>query len=230
MTRAISSGNGTALAAGSLVARDMIWFTVRDRGTGAAVDVGYWSDVFTITANVIDPETGSTVPLTFSPAGGLIAISDIALVSDLTVQTVTIKLSQVADAVNTLLRTYDCKQGKVKIWRALFDPDGRNIVAPALPRFLGTIDQAPVITPKENAGDGNVTLTCIDNTQELMRSNPDTCSDASQRLRSATDDLCNDVVVVPTWQQFWGREGGGRITTSPFSAAFKNGALGMFHE
>lgn len=82
------------------------------------------------------------------------------------------------------------------------------MVGPALPRFVGTIDQAPVTTPKENDPSGDVTLTCTANTQELTRSNPDTRSDASQRLRSATDNFFADVVVVPTWDVNWGRAGG----------------------
>jgi hypothetical protein len=208
MTRAISAANFTALQARRLVARDFIWFLVRDRGTGDPVTDGYWSDAGTVTADVIDPDTGTIVTRTWRPARGLITISDIPLVSNLTVETVQIKLSQASARINELLRAVDCKQARVEIFKGLYDPASRNMVAPAYPRFVGTLDRAPITTPKENDPSGNVTLTCTGNTQELTRSNPDTSSDASQRLRNSTDDFFADVAVVGDWEQFWGKAGG----------------------
>jgi hypothetical protein len=225
MTRAISPENLVRLQAGHFIARDFVRFVVRLRDTGAPVEDAYWSDVYPITADVIDPDTGGVASYDFAPAGGLISIGDIALVSNLTVQTVQIKLAQASPRVNTLLRAYDCKQGRVEVYRGMFDPDSRNIVAPAFPRFVGTIDQAPVTTPKENEA-GDVTLTCTGNTQELRRSNPDTRSDASQRLRSATDNFFADVAVVSDWQQFWGKAGG-PIRTTPSLASALSGLTSL---
>jgi hypothetical protein len=205
--RSLSAANITALADRRLMPRDFVWFVVRDRTTGAAVTDGYWSDVGDITASIIDPDTGGTVSRSWAGAGSLIQISDIPLVSNLTVQNITITLSQVADRVNTLVRAYDCKQGRVEVYRGLFDPVTRIMVAPAAPRFVGTIDEAPITTPKENES-GDVQLTCTSNTAELTRSNTDTRSDTSQKLRAATDDFFADAAVVGTWQNFWGREGG----------------------
>lgn len=173
----------------------------------APVTDGYWSDVGSITAEVINPDSGAIDTRTFSGAGSLISISDIPLVSTITVQNITVTLSQVAERVNSLVRTYDCKQGRVEIYRGLFDPETRAMVAAATPRFVGTIDEAPITTPKENET-GSVTLLCTSNTQELTRSNPDTRSDASQRLRSSSDNFYQDVATVGGWQQFWGRAGG----------------------
>ena len=205
--RDISGANYDALQDRRLVARDFIWFQVRDLTTGAPVTDGYWSDVGDVNAEIIDPDTGNIDTRPFAGAGSLISISDIPLVSNLTVQNVTVTLSQVADRVNELVRGYDCKQGRVEIYRGLFDPDTRQMVAPAEPRFVGFIDQAPITTPAEGAS-GDVTLTCTSNTSELTRFNTDTRSDASQQLRSAGDDFFTDVAVVGTWQQFWGRAGG----------------------
>jgi hypothetical protein len=190
-----------------LMPRDFIWFVVKDRTSGAAVTDGYWSDIGIITADIIDPDTGGTVTRTWAGAGSLISISDIPLVSSLTVQNITVTLSQVADRVNNLIRGYECKQGRVEIYRGLFDPNNRIMVAPAVPRFVGTIDEAPITTPAEGEN-GDVSLSCTSNTVELTRSNPDTRSDSSQRLRSASDDFFVDAAVVGTWQQFWGQEGG----------------------
>lgn len=204
MTRSLSAENFAALQGGTLVARDFIWFVVRDRDTGDDVFDGYWSDIGTVTAAVIDPETGGSTERQFFGADGLISISDIPLVNTLSVQQVTITLSQASPRVNDLLRTYDCKQGRVEIFRGLYDPDTRVMVAPAECRFVGTIDAAPIKTPKENEA-GDVTLTCTSHTQEITRSNPDTRSDASQRLRSSTDNFLQDVATVGSWQMFWGK-------------------------
>jgi len=207
VTRGISAANYTALQNRILLPRDFVCFVVRDRSTGAPVTDGYWSDVGSITADVIDPDTGGTSTRTWAGAGSLISISDIPLVSNLTVQNVTVTLSQVADRVNQLVRLYDCKQGRVEIYRGLFDPASRTMVAPAEPRFVGTIDEAPINTPAEGE-DGDVQLACTSNTAELTRSNTDTRSDASQKRRNPVDEFFQDVAVVGGWQQFWGKEGG----------------------
>lgn len=224
MTRSLSSENYDALQQRRLQARDFIWFVVRNRSDGSPVEDGYWSDVGSITADVINPDTGGTQSRSFFGAAGLISISDIPLVSTLTVQNVTVTLSQVSDRINDLVRFYDCKQGRVEIFRGLFD--GRTQVGPAFPRFVGFIDEAPITTPKEG-GSGDVTLTCTSNTQEMTRSNPDTRSDASQRLRSATDNFFQDASVVGTWQQFWGKANGtvGTVTIANVIGAARNSGL-----
>jgi hypothetical protein len=205
--RDISAANYAALQDRILMPRDFIWFVVRDRTDGSPVTDGYWSDIGSITADVIDPDTGGISTRTWAGAGSLIAISDIPLVSNITVQNITVTLSQVADRVQNLVRGYDCKQGRVEIYRGLFDPGSRTMVAPAIPRFVGTIDEAPITTPKEGDS-GDVSLSCTSNTVELTRSNPDTRSDASQKLRNATDDFFHDAAVVGEWNHFWGRATG----------------------
>src|SRR5262249_19848787 len=155
-----------------LLPRDFIWVTGRTLDTGAPVTGGYWSDLGTISAQYIDPDTGGIGARTWAGAGSLIQISHISLGSNLTGQTITVTLSQVADRVQQLVRGYDCKQGRVEIYRGLFDPVSRLMVAPAEPRFVGTIDEAPIKTPRENQN-GDVQLQCTSNTAELTRSNPD---------------------------------------------------------
>ena len=207
MTRSIGSEVYAALQKRNLVPRDFVWFVVKDRDDGSPITDGYWSDVGTKVAQVINPETGGTDTRTFYSGFGLIEISDIALVSSLTVQNVTIKLAQASSRINELVRTYNCKQGQVQIFRGLCDPDTMELVGPAEPRFVGFIDEAPIHTPAEGQA-GDVTLTCTSHTQELTRANTDTRSDTSQRLRSATDDFFADAAVVGDWVQYWAREGG----------------------
>lgn len=222
--RDVSSEIRGALAARAIVARDFLWIVARTRDTGEAVTDGVWSDVGEITCEVINPNTGSAVTRSFIGAGTLVQISAIPLVSNLTVQTCTIKLSQVSDHVNDLVRTYDCKQARVEIFRGLFDPDTRLLVAPAVPRFVGFVDEIQITTPREG-DEGGVELMCKSHTQELTRSNPDTRSDASQRLRSATDNFYQDTTVVGEWQLFWGRSQG-TVPTMPTPAEMARAVWG----
>lgn len=207
MTRALSAEVQTALQQNKLVARDFLWIIARDRTDGSPVTAGLWSDIGTITAAVIDPLTGGSQSRDWIGAGTLISISDIPLVQGITVQQITVTMSQVNDYVNDYVRTYDCKQAQVQVFRGLFDPDTRELVAPATPRFSGFVDSGPITTPAEG-NEGSITFTCTSNTQELTRANSDTSSDASQRLRSSTDNFFQDVAVVGEWQFFWGRNQG----------------------
>lgn len=205
--RQLSSENIAALASRSIVARDFLWIVARDRTSGEHVADGLWSDVGTITANVINPDTGMSVSRTWYGSGTLVEIDDIPLVANVTVQQLTVRMSQINERVEALIRQYDVRQGRVEIYRGLFDPSTRSLVAPAPCRFVGFIDQCEIKTPR--AGEvGEVVLTCTSHTQEMTRSNPDTRSHESQKRRSATDDFYRDVAVVGSWELFWGRSSG----------------------
>lgn len=207
--REISAENYAALKAGVIAPRDFIWFEVRRRDNGQTVTDGYWSDDHATTAHVVDPDTGGSVLRPFAAGGGLIEISPITMVSNLQVQTVTVKFSQAAARLNDLVRTYNIKQGRIVVWRGLYSPTTRVLVAPAFLRFVGYIDKAPIRTPRENdTAGGDVTITCVSDSQELLRANPDTASDASQRLREPTDNFLADTVAVKDWQVSWGAERG----------------------
>lgn len=203
MTRSISTENHAALAERKLVARDFLWLVVRNRSTGGDVTEGLWSDVGSVTASVIDPDTGLEDARDWYGSGTLVKISDIPLVSNLSVQNVTIHLSQIDDRINDLVRLYDAKQGRVEIYRGLFNPDTRQMVAPAECRFVGFIDQIDVQTPSENE-EGGVTFTCASHTQEITRANTETRSDANQKLRSSTDNFFQDTSTAGEWEVFWG--------------------------
>lgn len=222
MARYVSPANLAALQARRLVARDFLWIVARERATGALVPDGMWSDVGSVNAPVLNPDTGVASNRDFFGAGGLVSISDIPSVTNITVQTVTITMSQVDDHVAELVRFYDVKQARVEIYRGLFDPDTRKLVDPAVCRFVGFVDKVVIRTPSENE-DGSVSITCVSHTQELRRSNPDTRSHESQKLRSASDDFFVDASVVGEWEHFWGKTAGA-IVTAP---AQKKGIFGL---
>ncbi|MCG5483653.1 MAG: hypothetical protein KK482_08020 [Sinorhizobium meliloti] len=207
MPRNISAANQAALEARVLVARDFLWIVARNRSTGVPVPDGMWSDVGNVSASVIDPDTGQTVMRDWYGAGTLIAIDDIPLVSNLSAQTLNIRLSQIHDHVQQLVREYDCRQARVEIYRGLFNPDTRKMVAPAECRFVGFVDKIDIRTPSENE-DGAVTMTCASHTQEMFRANTETRSHETQILRAATDSFYRDAATTASWKIFWGSKQG----------------------
>lgn len=211
--RNISPANYAALQARALVARDFLWLIVRDRATNAPVTEGLWSDVGNVSASIIHPDTGLEVTRDWYGSGTLVQISDIPLIANLSVQSVAIRLSQIDDRIERLVREYDAKQGRVEIYRGLFDPDSRQMVAPAECRFVGFVDTIEIQTPTENE-EGGVTLSCVSHTQEMTRSNPDTRSDATQRQRSASDGFYADAGTAAEWEIFWGSVKG-QVPTQP---------------
>jgi len=206
--RAISVENQAALAARALVARDFLWFTARDRDTGNPVSVGFWSDIENVSSvPIIDPNTGGLTSRSYYGAGSLIAIDDIPSVSAVQVQDIRIRMSQLDDAVNAVVRGYDTKQARVEIHRGLFDPVSRKLVAPAYVRFIGFVNVVEVKTGAENE-DGYVELTCVSHTQELIRANPATRSHADQQVRAPGDTFFIDAAVVGSWKGTWGETRG----------------------
>lgn len=222
MTRNVSEENLAALSARQLVARDFLWIVARNRDTGEPVTEGLWSDVGDVTATVVHPDTGLPVERTWRGSGPLVAIDDIPLVANLTVQTIRVRLSQILDRVNQLVRDYDCQQARVEIFRGLFDPDTRLMVAAAECRFAGFVDSIEIKTPSENE-EGGVDLICVSHTQEMTRSNPDTRSHESQLRRNPTDTFYKDTAVVGDWELFWGSQRG-KIPSQPKRKKF----LGIF--
>ncbi|MFP4275519.1 MAG: hypothetical protein ACLFRU_10890 [Paracoccaceae bacterium] len=194
-----------ALEAGALVPRDFVFVTARDRSDGSPVTWGAWSDLGTITADVIDPVTGVTVQRTYEGAGSLVAVSEVPLVTGLTIQTVQIELSQIAAGAEQLVRGYDIKRAPVELHRGFLDPATMRLVAPVVPRFLGFVDEAEILTPEEG-GEGAMQLTCTSHAQELTRSSTSKRSDADQRRRSANDGFFRHAATVGTWKIFWGQK------------------------
>jgi hypothetical protein len=203
--RGIPAAAQTALEQNVIRVRDFIRFTVRDRDTGDEVVQGYWSDVGTVEANVINPETQASEAATFDGAGSLISVGAVPLVSNLSVQGTSIELSQVSDA-NSIVRQYDAKQGTVEVFRGLFEMNSRTQISAAYPRFFGFINEPEILTPAENE-EGGITLSCVAHTQELTRFNPATRSDAYQKQRSAADTYRRHSATVGTWEIKWGAAG-----------------------
>jgi len=201
--KSLSSANASALSSVEQIPRDFLWIRPRNRSTGARVDWGAWSGVGTISASVIDPVTGGTVSRDYVGAGNLVEGSPIPLVVGLTVQTVTVRISQIADHAEDLVRTHDAKFAPVEIHRGMLSALTGELVAPAYCRFRGLVDDARIERPADGE-EGVIELTIASHTQELPRRESWKRSDADQKAnRDATDDFFQHAAVVGTWQIFW---------------------------
>ena len=220
--RSLSPENYAALQARQLVARDFLWITARDRETGALVGEGSWSDVGNVSAEIVHPQTGLAVSRDWYGSGTLVQISDIPAVSNLSVQAVTIRMSQLVDYVEQLVRGNDLKQAPVEIYRGLFNPATRQMVAPAVCRFVGFVDVVEITTPSENE-EGGVDLRCVSHTQELTRASTETRSHESQKLRDPEDEFCLDASTAGEFEIFWGTVKG-KVPSAPKRKKF----LGIF--
>lgn len=205
MVRQISPEVQERLEAGALVARDFLRITARARDTLAPVGAGFWSGLGPISAPVVDAEMGFEVVYDFEGVGGLIVADPIPLVSDLTVQSISLKFSGLDDRLDYLVRAYDVGQAPIQIYRGFFDPETLRLAAPASPRFTGFVDGAPIETPASGSV-GSITLRCVSCAQEMTRSNPDLRSDESQQARAAGDAFYRDVATIGAVQCFWGRK------------------------
>ncbi len=210
--RNLSAENYAALQARQLVARDFLWLVARDRTTSAPFSYGFWSDVGHVNAPILNPNTGLAETRNFEGSGTLIQISDIPLVANLTVQTITVNMNQISEGVQNIVRGYDLKQAQVEVYRGLFSPVSRQLVAPAVNRFIGYVDQIEIKTPKEGE-EGSISLTCASHSHEFTRYNPSTRSHEDQKLRDPYDDFFIDASTVGEWEHFWGQENGKVNTT-----------------
>ncbi|MFN6950989.1 MAG: hypothetical protein ACK4NE_00135 [Albidovulum sp.] len=184
-------------------ARTFVWIEAVEREAPfGSQGFGFWTDGGAFTCDVVDALTGGTVERTFR-GGAIIEVREIALTSDMAVRTTDIRLSAIDANVEAMVRTYDVRGAPVQIYRAFFDPETREIVAPAKPRFVGFIDGAPIATGKE--GDASVvTLACASHTREFTRKNAAVRSHESQIQRSATDDFYKDTASAGEWDIAWG--------------------------
>jgi hypothetical protein len=131
-------------------------------------------------------------------------IGSIPLTSDITIRSVDITLPQIDTVTQSLVRTYDVRNAPMQLYRGYFDPATRALVATAKARFVGYIDGAPIITPKEGS-EGQITLTCVSTTRELARVSSEVRSHGAQQARTANADFFYlDTAVVGDWDIAWG--------------------------
>lgn len=187
-----------------IVPRRLVYFYAKERDTGNPVELGVWTGDEDMSIEVISGTTGSVVSRSYYGALNLV-VPEIPRVSDMTIQSVTISMSQIADITQALVRGYDLRLGKVEIHDLLLDPASRLPVAPAEIAFLGEIDAAPINTPAAGE-EGDISITIVsDAISMLARTNPQKTSYEGQKRRS-NDQWGKYKSTVAAWTVPWGQK------------------------
>lgn len=184
--------------------RSLVYFSVKTFA-GAPVELGVWTGDEDISVSVLSGVTGQMVTRNYYGFGLVTDIDPIPSVSDLTIQTVTITLSQIADITQQLARGYDIRLGKVEIHRAILDRKSRRPVSAPELDWMGEIDGSPIDTPQVGEDGGIEIRTVSDAISMLTRKNPLKSSYEGQKRRSG-DEFGKYASTVATWDIPWGQK------------------------
>ena len=188
-----------------IVPRRFVYFTVREWNTGLPFGLGVWTGDDDVTVSLQSGLTGDTVTRDYHGDGNVLQTSPIPRVADLTIQTVTITLSQIADVTQLLTRGYDIRLGKVEIHDALLDPKTRQLISAPQIVFMGEIDGSPIATPKAGE-DGTIEIKAVsDAISMLTRKNPAKSSYEGQKRRGG-DEAGKYSSTIATWRIPWGEK------------------------
>ncbi|MBB3452311.1 hypothetical protein FHT86_000567 [Rhizobium sp. BK313] len=187
-----------------LVPRRFVWITGKSFDTGDVASIGLWTGDDDIDISVISGITGVSEGRTYY--GGLnLQLSPIARTADLTVQTVTITIGQIAPVAQQLLRGYDLRLAPVEIHDMTFDPVTRQPSSAPEISFLGIADGAPIKTPVVGQ-DGDIEISAISAAIAMLeRNNPAKSSYEGQKRRSG-DEFGLYSSTVANWQIPWGQK------------------------
>lgn len=187
-----------------IVPRRLVYFYAKERDTGNPVELGVWTGDEDMVISVISGTTGSAEERAYYGALNLV-VPDIPRVSDMTIQSVTITVSQIASIAQELARGYDLRLAKVEIHDLLLDTVSRLPVAPAEIAFLGEVDAASINTPAAGE-EGDISITIVsDAISMLARTNPQKTSYEGQKRRSG-DQWGRYKSTVAAWSVPWGQK------------------------
>ena len=187
-----------------LVPRRFVWITGKDLASGAPASIGLWTGDDDINITITSGVTGLPEARTYY--GGLnLQVSPIPRTADLTIQTVTITIGQIAPAVQQLVRGYDLRLAPIEIHDMSFDTGTRLPSAAPEIAFLGVADGAPVKTPAVGQ-DGDIEISAISAAIAMLeRTNPAKSSYEGQKRRSG-DEFGLYSSTVANWQIPWGQK------------------------
>jgi hypothetical protein len=193
-----------------LIMRDLVWIKAKNRSTGVIEEIGLWAGKVPTVVPVIDPETGASTgsARTYQPLGQLV-VPSIPAGMALEVRTIRLKISRLSPAVLDAIRLYDARMAVIEIHRGIFDLDTGQIVDPAMCRFSGYINAAPINVPKEEkggkVGEGGIELECVSRSRILTRTSGLLFS--MEMLKKRAGDLFGTYLdVAGAWRIWWGQD------------------------
>ena len=199
--RSYSADTIAALESGRLRERRAVWFTVKNRTTGAPYSEGYWFGTYARELTVFDVD-GSTVTRTYYASGSLIELDPLPRTARLQVKRPTLRMSHVNDRVVDLVREYDPRQAAVLVSRVLLDETGAQVDT-AVAEFIGRVNTLYINEPK--AGEpGSIDAQLVSSLQEINRKFSATRSGADQKTRNSADTFFDDAATASEVDLPWG--------------------------
>lgn len=187
-----------------IIPRRLVHMTAKSFSTGETTTAAFWSGDGEETLVVESVDNDSAVSRIYHGGVNLITGS-IPLVSDLTIQTISVTLNVLDEKVEEFVRGSDLRLGKIEIHDVLYDTTTRNPVAVAPLVFFGEIDGSPIETGSAG-GESQVTIRASsDVILMLTRINPAKSSYQEQKLRDG-DDWGKHSAAITTWQINWGQD------------------------
>ncbi len=189
-----------------LISRDFFSVAGRNRDTDALVWLHLWSGIATVTAPVLDIDSGESGARDFIGDGSIISVDPITYVCEQTItdRTIGITLSRIREAVNDFVRTDDLHEQEAYIYQGDFDTATNTLVAPAECVWAGFVDTAP-ITDGAVGDQGSIVINIRSHTTELTRTNSLKRSHASEILRDPDDTFYQDTATVGDWMTYLGQ-------------------------
>jgi hypothetical protein len=187
-----------------LIMRDLVWITAKHRDDPDVKEsMGLWTGRVPTTIPVIDPSDGSTVDRVYQPLGQL-DVPSIPATMDLEVLTIRLSFSGLSTALLNAIRLYDAKMASIEIHRGIFDTATGRIVDPAMCRFFGFINSAPITTAPEGRA-GGIELECVSYSRILTMTSGKLFSDETMKERDG-DRFAQYTDVDGDWRVWWGQE------------------------
>lgn len=175
------------------------WVRARNRDTGADEDLGLWSGDEDISIAVRTPQ-GAQVTRTYIGGCNLV-VEGIRYVVDLTDNPITVRMSQIADAAQQLVRGYDVRLAYCEVHATTWT-GGQLTSVPDL-QWIGIIDEGPIATP-DVGGEGGISLSVRSELMTMLTAtNPAKSSDAHQKRRAAGDDFCKYASTIGSRKVQW---------------------------
>lgn len=131
----------------------------------------------------MDGQTGALVNRTYYGMGKKLNIPSIPRVSDMTIQTISCRLSQLSVVTQTLVRENNVRFAKVDIHEGLLNTRTKLLLSNPEIVFLGEVDGDPIETPRAG-GVGSISLSVVsDAIRALTLTNPQMRSFEAQKQR-----------------------------------------------
>lgn len=179
------------------------WVKPKDRTTGAEVPMGFWSGDEDLTLATPLPGGGNESRLYMG--GCNLAVEGLHYAGDLTDSPVTVTMSQIADAAQSLARGTDPRLAYCEI-HATSMTGGAFVSAPQL-QWVGIVDEGPISTPSYG-GDGGISYSARSELMVMLTAtNQAKSSDAHQKRRSIGDLFCKYASTIGSRNVQWYKGG-----------------------